>query len=105
MTLFLEAVKNLCGGSYFKLEGDDAYENIVEWFVDTPPTKEQVVAEHARLLAEQPYKEAKAKRAAAYAVESNPLAFKYLRGEATIEEYTAKVAEIRNRYPYPEAEQ
>jgi len=46
--------------------------------------------------------EAKANRANAYAQESDPLFFKAQRGEATIEEWEAKVAEIRNRYPYPE---
>lgn len=46
----------------------------------------------------------KAQRAAAYKEESDPLFFKAQRGEATMEEWIAKVDEIRNRYPYPEAE-
>lgn len=44
---------------------------------------------------------AKACRAAAYREESDPLAFKMLRGEATKEEYEAAVAGIKQRYPYP----
>ena len=45
--------------------------------------------------------EARQARAAAYASEADPLFFKAQRGEATIEEWQAKVAEIRSRYPYP----
>ena len=46
--------------------------------------------------------EAKAGRANAYAQESDPLFFKAQRGEATTEEWQAKVNEIRDRFPYPE---
>jgi len=42
-------------------------------------------------------------KSAAYATESDPLFFKAQRGEATIEEWQAKAAEIRSRYPYPAA--
>ena len=43
----------------------------------------------------------KQSRAAAYAAEADPLFFQAQRGEATMDEWTAKVAEIRTRYPYP----
>jgi len=46
--------------------------------------------------------EAKANRAAAYAAEADPLFFKAQRGEAEMQEWQDKVAEIRTRYPYPE---
>ena len=46
--------------------------------------------------------EAKQNRAAAYAREADPLFFKAQRGEATLEEWQAKVDEIRDRFPYPE---
>ena len=39
-------------------------------------------------------------RAAAYAAEADPLFFKAQRGEATMDEWTAKVQEIRARFPY-----
>lgn len=42
-------------------------------------------------------------RSAAYRKEADPLFFKAQRGEATADEWTAKVAEIKARYPYPEA--
>jgi hypothetical protein len=40
-------------------------------------------------------------RAAAYNTEADPLFFKAQRGEATLEEWQAKVAEIKARFPYP----
>jgi hypothetical protein len=46
-----------------------------------------------------------AKRKAAYPAEADPLFFMSQRGEATVEEWQAKVAEIKARYPYPEETQ
>ena len=43
-----------------------------------------------------------AERAAAYRAEADPLFFKAQRGEATTDEWTAKVAEIKARFPYPD---
>ena len=55
------------------------------------------------VAAEQALATAKENRAAAYRSEADPLFFKAQRGEATTDEWTAKVAEIKARYPYPEA--
>ncbi len=44
---------------------------------------------------------AKSRRAGAYRLEADPLFFKAQRGEATTDEWTAKVAEIKARFPYP----
>lgn len=52
---------------------------------------------------EQALATAQRNRAAAYTAEADPLFFKAQRGEATMAEWEAKVAEIRARYPYPEA--
>ena len=49
--------------------------------------------------------EAKRKRARAYAAEADPLFFKAQRGEATSDKWTAKVAEIKARFPYPGGEE
>jgi hypothetical protein len=51
---------------------------------------------------EQALATAQRNRANAYITEADPLFFKAQRGEATIEEWQAKVAEIRSRYPYPQ---
>ena len=50
-------------------------------------------------------KSAEANRAAAYRSEADPLFFKAQRGEATTDEWTAKVAEIKARFPYPGGEE
>ena len=60
---FLQACENLCGGIYFSVVGDDAYEN-VEWLIGDGflsdkskiPTKEQVLAEVERIKKEEVYK-------------------------------------------------
>jgi hypothetical protein len=44
--------------------------------------------------------EIKSFRAAAYIREADPIFFKYQRGEATENDWTSKVQEIRDRYPY-----
>jgi hypothetical protein len=40
-------------------------------------------------------------RREAYAIEADPLFFLMQRGEATEEEWKAKIEEIKARYPYP----
>ena len=44
----------------------------------------------------------KKERAAAYSVEADPLFFKAQRGEAAMQEWQNKVAEIKARFPYQE---
>ena len=46
--------------------------------------------------------QAEQSRASAYRLEADPLFFKAQRGEATTDEWTAKVAEIKARFPYPD---
>jgi len=43
--------------------------------------------------------ETEANRKAAYFAEADPLFFKAQRGEATIEEWLAKISEIKTRFP------
>jgi len=45
---------------------------------------------------------AKAARARDYAAEADPLFMQAHRGEATLDEWREKVAEIRARHPYPD---
>ncbi len=80
--------------------------NIQTGEVTTVPLTAEEIAERKAyerdvlpgLLLEQ----AKQQRAIAYRNEADPLFFKAQRGEATIEEWQLKVAEIRSLYPYPE---
>ena len=54
---------------------------------------------------EEKLESARNSRAAAYRLEADPLFFKAQRGEATTDEWTAKVAEIKARFPYPGADE
>ena len=58
-----------------------------------------VAAEIQRLQPIKAVEQAERNRQAAYITEADPLFFKAQRGEATMEEWQAKVAEIKARYP------
>jgi hypothetical protein len=91
-----EALQSLRPGAQWVLRGDD-----LEW-LDTSqirPTDEELQAEVTRLQALEPARVAGENRKAAYAAEADPLFFKAQRGEATMAEWQAKVAEIKARYP------
>jgi hypothetical protein len=94
----VDALFSLRPGAEWVLRGDD-----LEWLdqQQTQPTDAEIQAELDRLIADYPRKVAQQQRAAAYTAEADPLFFKSQRGEATIEEWEAKVSEIRTRYPYP----
>lgn len=49
--------------------------------------------------AEKALAQAQANRRAAYIAEADPLFFKAQRGEATVQEWQDKVAEIKTRFP------
>lgn len=58
--------------------------------------------EIAAIMAKQPTREEQEfSRRAAYVVEADPIFFMAQRGEATMAEWEAKVAEIKARFPYP----
>ena len=58
-----------------------------------------VSAEIQRLQPIKAAEQAERNRKAAYIAEADPLFFKAQRGEATMEEWQAKVQEIKNRWP------
>ncbi len=55
----------------------------------------------AKLAAAPTLAQQQSARQIAYRDEADPLFFKAQRGEATLEEWQAKVAEIKARFPYP----
>jgi hypothetical protein len=91
-----DAILSLRPGAEWVLRGDD-----LEWLDQnqTQPTDAEIDAEVARLTALEPARIATENRRAAYIAEADPLFFKAQRGEATMEEWQAKVAEIQNRFP------
>jgi len=92
----VEALHSLRPGSEWVLRGDD-----LEWLDtnQTQPTEAEITAEVARLTALEPARIATENRRSAYIAEADPLFFKAQRGEATTEEWQAKVAEIKARFP------
>jgi len=107
VTLFLQAVNNLLtGDGSFRLEGDDAYENIVEWVrVDTPPTQAEVEAEHQRLIAEQNATQYQRDRQPEYpslATLADALYWSNQGDNTKLDEYYAACAAVKAKYPKPE---
>jgi len=92
----VEALHSLRPGAEWVLRGDD-----LEWLDtnQTQPTEAEITAEVARLTALEPARIATENRRSAYIVEADPLFFKAQRGEATVQEWQAKVAEIKARFP------
>ena len=94
----IEAIISLVPGAEVVVRGEE-----VEWINPevAPVTDAEIQAEYDRLVALEPLKQAKANRANAYKTESDPLFFKVQRGEATQDEWLAKIEEIKNRYLDP----
>ena len=91
-----DALQSLRPGAEWILRGDE-----LEWLDQnqTQPTNAEIDAEVARLTALEPARIATENRRNAYIAEADPLFFKAQRGEATMEEWQAKVAEIKARFP------
>lgn len=80
----------------------------MEYFevITNASTGEQTIREFtpeeiAKLMAPPPKEEQQALRQKDYVKEADPLFFMSQRGEATVEEWQAKIEEIKARYPYP----
>ena len=73
----------------------------LEWHdtAQTQPSDEEIATEVARLKALEPARIAGENRRQAYINEADPLFFKAQRGEAKMEEWQAKIAEIKARHP------
>lgn len=86
--------------------------NIPDWCADWPELAEGAAIgwlyQDGQFLPPPPVvptkEEQEAARAEAYRKESDPIFFMAQRGEATMEEWEAKVAEIKASYPYPAEE-
>jgi len=91
-----DALLSLRPGAEWVLRGDD-----LEWLdaTQSQPSDAEIEAEVARLTALEPVRIATENRRAAYISEADPLFFKAQRGEATMEDWQAKVAEIKERFP------
>ena len=91
-----QAIASLREGAEWVLRGDD-----LEWLDQnqTQPSDAEISNEIQRLTSLEPARIATENRRAAYIAEADPLFFKAQRGEATMEEWQAKVADIKARFP------
>ena len=97
--MIAEALEHFCPGKQWSLNGD-TYEGLV-WHEKTgKPSKSQLNEWVSQMPPILQNKKAEQSRADAYKKESDPLFFKWQRGEATEQEYLSKVEEIRARFPY-----
>lgn len=79
----------------------DTYDGLT-WLSDTSkPTKKALDDAWPAVQQAQAQAETDALRHAAYAAESDPLFFKWQRGEGTEQAWLDKIAEIQARYPDP----
>lgn len=94
-----EIIQHVNEGSSFRLLNGDVVSPAYVGWEDNGYRLEQApdpTPDEIRALQE-------AARKAAYQSEADPIFFMTQRGEATIEEWQAKVAEIKARFPYPQA--
>jgi hypothetical protein len=96
MMLRLKAINSLRPNAGFV-----TVDGVITWTdtKQTQPSDAEIEAEMARLTALEPARIATENRRNAYIAEADPLFFKAQRGEATMEEWQAKVAEIKSRFP------
>lgn len=77
------------------------FEVIVDANTGEQTTRQLTPQEIKSLLGTPPKYVQEAARRSAYVEEADPLFFMAQRGEATLAEWQAKVAEIKARFPYP----
>lgn len=89
-------------GSQWTLEGDN-YDGLV-WLSDTPkPTQAELDALWPQVQYENEVAVVEAARLTAYEQQSDPLFFKWQRGDATEAEWREAVAKVKAENPYPPA--
>lgn len=87
-------------GAEWSLNGDD-YSGLT-WLSNSPkPTQAELDAKWPEVQAALVLSDIQQARAARYAVEADPLFFKWQRGEGTEADWLAAVEQIRTDLPYP----
>jgi hypothetical protein len=87
----------LDSGELYEQAKKGKFGTVAPYVAPPAPTEAELIAQHN--------KEMEAKRIAAYRNESDPLMFKWQRGEATQQEWLDAVANIKARYPTKELPQ
>lgn len=89
-------------GTQWSLNGDD-YDGLV-WLSDSPkPTEAELDALWPQVQYENQIAEVEKARLIAYEQQSDPIFFKWQRGDATEAEWREAVAKVKAENPYPPA--
>jgi hypothetical protein len=89
-------------GAQWTLTGD-TYDGIT-WLDDTPqPTQTELDAQWPAVEYANQYATVEAERLAAYEQTSDPIFFKWQRGDATEQQWLDAVNAVKNAHPYPPA--
>lgn len=95
-------VETISDGSWFSLpNGDRVSPAVAGWANDDGYTLEQSVPAEPAFPDAPTEGQQRAYRRDAYTLEADPIFFMSQRGEATTEEWLAKIEEIKARFPYP----
>jgi hypothetical protein len=102
MTDYTAVLTRNYAGQEWTLNGD-TYDGLT-WLSDTPkPTQAELDAQWPQVQYENQVAAVEAARLAAYEQQSDPLYFKWQRGDATEAEWRAAVAKVKADNPYPPA--
>jgi hypothetical protein len=89
-------------GTEWTLNGDD-YAGLTWLSEGNPPTEKQLEALWPVVQHEVAHDQVEQARSAAYRETSDPIFFKYQRGDATEQEWLDAVQAVKDAHPYPEA--
>jgi hypothetical protein len=102
MTDYTAVLTHNYAGQEWTLNGD-TYDGLT-WLSDTAkPTQAELDAQWPQVQYENQVTAVEAARLAAYEQQSDPLYFKWQRGDATEAEWRAAVAKVKADNPYPPA--
>lgn len=100
MTDYAAVLTAIRPGTIWTLDGDE-YDGLT-WLDDSPkPTQAELDAAWPQVEWDAQYAQAQQARHAAYVAESDPVFFRWQRGEATEQEWLAAVASVDESNPYP----
>jgi hypothetical protein len=100
MTNYVMVLATRFYGSQYSIDGND-YDTLV-WESDTPkPTQEELDAMWSEVQYENQCAIVDQQRLIAYEKQSDPIFFKWQRGDATEQEWLDAVQAVKDQYPYP----
>jgi len=101
MTDYAAALSSIRPGAGWSMSGNDLA--TLEWFDETePPTQAELDAAWPQVQYDREYARVQAERQAAYVAESDPVFFRWQRGQATEQDWLDAVASVNAAHPYPD---